>query len=164
MFEREIDAPTYQWDWGSFPQPSPLKPEFTITRADGHTHDGHRSISVPRHHETESTSHQSTPNRTRTSTTAYPSPPSTPTSPEHSSSLFGECADLTADENNGRRFLVTIGDRTYEFALSICELGDGVDEIEDAKRFKDGQVSFRRFIKFPAVIQDKNLVIRWNDK
>ena len=97
----------------------------------------------------------------RATTDAYPSPPSTPT---RASPVFGEGADLTADEKNGRRFLVTIGNRTYEFALSICELTGGVDEIEDARRFKEGQVSFRRFIKFPAVIEDEHLVIRWNDK
>lgn len=94
----------------------------------------------------------------------YPSPPSTPTSPGSSTPVFGEGADITADENDGRRFLVTIGDRTYEFALSICDLTDGEDEIFDAKRFKEGQVSFRRFMKFPAVLQDENLVMRWNDK
>lgn len=124
----------------------------------------HRSVSVPPQRELEPPGRAATPTRARTTTAVYPSPPSTPTSPGRASPVFGEGADLTADENHGRRFLVTIESRTYEFALSICELSDGKDEIEDVKRFKEGQVSFRRFIKFPAVVQDEHLVIRWNDK
>lgn len=74
-----------------------------------------------------------------------------------------EKGQLTADVNNGRRFLVTLGGRTYEFELSICEDLTGIEE-EDRKKFRDGQVSFRRFMKFPGVVRDQSLVMRWNNK
>ena len=67
--------------------------------------------------------------------------------------------------NNGRRFLVTLGEKTYDFELSICEdIGLGEEDAHEAKRFREGQVSFRRFMKFPAVVHDKNLVIKWNGR
>ncbi|KAI5114734.1 hypothetical protein M0805_002921, partial [Coniferiporia weirii] len=94
----------------------------------------------------------------------YPSPPSTPPTPASELQSFGGNAELTADEDNGRRFLVTFDGRTHEFALSICELSGDEDESVDLRRFREGQVSFRRFMKFPAVVQDRNLVMKWNDR
>ncbi|KAH8118653.1 LNS2-domain-containing protein [Phellopilus nigrolimitatus] len=149
--------PAYSWEWGAFPTPSPMKTSFSPSR-EGFE----RSISVP--HQLESVDMRPpTPTRSKTQE-SYPSPPSSPMS-SSGAQFYDEGADLTADENNGRRFLVTLGGRTYEFELSITEdLSGGEDEIQDAKRFREGQVSFRRFMKYPAVVRDGNLVMRWNDR
>lgn len=138
--------------------------------------DLHRSVSVPPELEFDSEAvRPTTPARSQTTAGAleterdgaYPSPPSTPTIPTTPTSMTSrdevEKGELTADVNNGRRFLVTLGGRTYEFELSICEDLTG-DEWEDRKKFKEGQVSFRRFIKYPGVVRDQNLVMRWNSK
>ena len=38
------------------------------------------------------------------------------------------------------------------------------DELLDAKLFREGQISFRRFMKYIGVVQDPDLVIKWNDR
>lgn len=82
--------------------------------------------------------------------------------------VIADDADLSADENNGRKFILSIGGQTYEFELSISEdlaaRGRMDDELMDARRFREGQVSFRRFMKYPGVVQDRDLVIKWNDR
>lgn len=80
-------------------------------------------------------------------------------------SSFGHGGDLTADEENGKRFLLHLGGRTYDFELSTCgRLSGGRDEVRDERKFQDSQVSYRRFMKSPDVVHDRNLIIRWNDR
>lgn len=120
-----------------------------------------RSCSVPPDFDSDQPSPLTPP---RSYSSEAPSPPASPPTP-NSLSLqhFGEGGELTADERNSKRLFVTLGGRTYEFELSICEdLSDGLDEFADAKRFKDGQVSFRRFMKYPAIVHDENLVVKWD--
>ncbi|KAL5487690.1 NED1 [Sanghuangporus weigelae] len=158
--------PSYSWEWGAFPTPSPMKATFPPTGID--SLETQRSLSVPPElgHELD-----------------FPRPSSPPRSKTNDASrllsnspvgdvpgFFGKGAELNADERSGRRFLLSVCGKTYEFELSIseelaaCEGGGSGDEIRDARRFRDGQVSFRRFIKYPGVVQDKNMVIRWKDK
>ncbi|EJD01525.1 LNS2-domain-containing protein [Fomitiporia mediterranea MF3/22] len=158
--------PAYSWEWGAFPTPSPMKSTFSPALLE--SLETQRSVSVPPELSLEmDATHPPSPIRAKTtdisSVSGYASLPDEPT-------FYGEGAELSADETNGRRFLLSIGGRTYDFELSISEelaavggRGSG-DELLDARLFRDGQVSFRRFIKYPAVIQDRNLVIRWNDK
>ncbi|KLO19940.1 LNS2-domain-containing protein [Schizopora paradoxa] len=152
----EDGSPRYSWDWGAFPQPSPIKTTHPLPEVQ-------RSCSVPPDFDSDQPSLQ-TPPRSYSSET--PSPPSSPPTPNSLSiQHFGEGGELTADERNSKRFFVTLGGRTYEFELSICEgLTDGEDEIADAKRFKEGKVSFRRFMKYPAIVHDENLVVKWDGK
>lgn len=75
-----------------------------------------------------------------------------------------EEGELTADEENGRRFLLQLGNRIYEFELSTCGPLNGKDIIEDTNRFKEHQISYRQFMKHSAIIDDDNLVMQWNDR
>lgn len=173
----ENSPPHYSWEWGGFPTPSHLKTSFDLGAGRVEQLDLHRSVSVPPELEFEpEVIHSTKPVRSQTTAgaleterdDAYPSPPSTPTTPTTPTSMTSrdevEKGELTADVHNGRRLLVTLGGRTYEFELSICEDLTGEEEEEDAKKFKEGQVSFRRFIKYPGVVRDQNLVMRWNNK
>lgn len=158
--------PSYSWEWGAFPTPSPMKATFPSSRLE--PTETQRSLSVPPDlgHDIDSP-RPSSPPRPRTGDVS-------PTLSESPSSdipgFFGGGADLTADEKNGRRFLLSVGGKTQDFELSISEElaaaqdGGSGDEERDSRNFRAGQVSFRRFIKFPGVVQDKNLVIRWNNK
>ena len=138
----------------------------TFSPIKGNISDEQRSVSVPPELSLDpETSRPTSPARAKTEGTA-----SGKLALGDDSAFFGQGAELTADENNGRRFLVSFGGRTQEFELSISEElaasegGGSGDEFLDAQRFRAGQVSFRRFIKFPAVLHDKNLVIKWNDR
>lgn len=156
----------YSWEWGAFPTPSPMQAAFP-PREQIETH---RSVSVPPFIETDADNTHRPPSSRSKTESALPSPPASPITPGSSAErhFFAEGIELSADENNGRRFLVVIGRRTYDFELSISEElareGPTGDEFLDRRRFQEGQVSFRRFMKFPAVVKDSNLVIRWNDK
>ncbi|KAL5527740.1 hypothetical protein ACEPAG_6541 [Sanghuangporus baumii] len=158
--------PSYSWEWGAFPTPSPMKAAFPPTRID--SLETQRSLSVPPElgHELDF-SRPSSPPRSKTNDASR----LLSDSPVGDvPGFFGKGAELNADERSGRCFLLSVGGKTYDFELSIseelaaCEGGGSGDEIQDARRFRDGQVSFRRFIKYPGVVQDKNLVIRWKDK
>ena len=152
----------YSWEWGAFPTPSPLNTTFSPQRE---PLDAHRSVSVPPFLDTEVDPTHLPQIRTQN---ILPSPPPSPTTQGPSRLFFADGVELSADENNGRRFLVVIGKRTYEFELSINEElakeGPTGDETLDKRQFREGQVSFRRFMKFPAVVRDGNLVMKWNER
>ena len=153
-------SPRFSWDWGAFPQPSPVKANSVPLPE---VRDMHRSNSVPP--ELDSDHHRPTTTIHTTGSETTTHPPETPPTPNSLSiQHFGDGGELTADERNSRRFFVTLGNRTYEFELSICEGLTGSDEIEDTRRFKEGKVSFRRFMKYPAVVHDDNLVVKWDGK
>lgn len=135
----------------------------TFSTSRGDSLEAHRSLSVPPELDLDaSASRPASPTRVKMPE-SYSAPPVSPTR------FFGDGAELSADEKNGRRFLLMLGGRTYEFELSISEElaqvegGGSDDEILDARHFREGQVSFRRFIKFPGVVHDKDLVIKWNN-
>lgn len=81
-------------------------------------------------------------------------------------SSFGQGGELAQDEEDENKFLLHLGDRTYEFELSLC--GDlmtgGVDELQDAQTFTQHQVSFKRFMKSSEAVRSEKLVMRWNDR
>ena len=153
--------PAYSWEWGAFPTPSPLKANFASPpRVEAM--DSYRSTSAPPEADIEGQyPRPSTPTRAKTVGDQ-------PNDAIQGMRVIANDADLTADENNGRKFILSIGGQIYEFELSISEElasnGQTDDELLDARRFREGQVSFRRFMKYPGVVQDDDLVIKWNDR
>ncbi|TDL29651.1 LNS2-domain-containing protein [Rickenella mellea] len=134
--------PQYSWEWGAFPQRSPVKATFTTSLDSG---EHHRSSSVPPQIKSD---RLELTNRRHVQT-----------------ANFDEGGELTVDYEDPRRFILRMGNRTYDLELSTCgPLSHGKNELEDARKFNEQAVTFKKFIKSPLIVHDKNLVIRWNDK
>ena len=203
----DMSQPAYSWEWGAFPQPSPMRGTFNLP--------GSSKSAVVAEPESADLSRLSVSRAhldVHRSSSEPVSPYSGDSSPTGSVSdttlsailfddlvtlakgtILSEGKDLTADEYNSRRFLVRLPSphqesmrqqrsHLQEFALSIVHGGfvdsrvtpdnasDSTlhDRNGDAKtnlsRFRSGQVSFRRFMKFPAAARDPELVIRWGER
>lgn len=148
-------SPQYSWEWGAFPQRTPIKEKFAASNY----LDLHRSLSVPPELEND---HPSVPVQ---SINASHNDDDERFTVGTSEAYLGQDGDLSADEDDGKRFLLQLGGCTYDFELSTCgELSRGRDEVEDSRRFRKHQISYRRFMKSPAVVDDSNLVMLWNDR
>ena len=160
---RQVQPETeeYMWEWGNFPQRTPVRTTFPPMEAgpsrkgkermsdlsldtDVHTQDGENMVSSPVSMEG-----------------------------GEDDLIFGKGGRLAFDRRNPTRFRVSIERRVVDFELSVVPgagswerrsgkgpLG-GEDEVADTQRFEQGRVDFERFIDDDAVINDRDLVLKW---
>ncbi|OBZ70053.1 Nuclear elongation and deformation protein 1 [Grifola frondosa] len=157
----------YMWEWGNFPQKTPVRTTF-----------GHGSVAGG------SVDHTSGKWKGKGRFIAEEFPDEIGTadgcaagSEMEEGTVFGTGGRLTADRTDPTRFKVLIEGRMVEFELSLVpnvsgedfggekgakgsRLG-GEDEVEDARRFTEGKVDFIRFMEDDSVVANQNLVLRW---
>ncbi|RPD66923.1 LNS2-domain-containing protein [Lentinus tigrinus ALCF2SS1-7] len=151
------DSEEYTWDWGNFPQKTPIRTTFAHVHPHGHLPGVSADLS-PRKGKGRMMSAipdaQYAPTRT--------APSDRERTPEEDAAPYGYGGRLTMDKNDPTRYRVFIEGRTIEFELAIVpgSLGGG-DEVEDYQCFEQGKVDFERFMNDESVVHDENLVLCW---
>ncbi|KAG2135740.1 Lipin/Ned1/Smp2-domain-containing protein [Suillus bovinus] len=189
--QEDVPLPQYSWEWGAFPQPSPMTTHFSSTHllrmgtVDEHASSDFdaeefltRSRSVPL--ELEGSPHtirSSLPPQDETHTPEdeqehdvgrdqLPLP-----LPEH---RFGSGGVLTTYPSDSRTFLVHIEGQALSFSLSLVPTSKrgifhGSDEVEVVRLFEAGRIDYRQLVSEEVVIgevrtrvvEDEGLVIKW---
>ena len=150
------------WEWGSFPQRTPVRTTFPPMEA-GPSRKGKERVSGL---------------ALDTDVSEKPGEEGVISSPVQMEDgddelTFGKGGRLAIDRRDPTRFRVSIERRVVDFELSIVPgagsregrhgkgpLG-GEDEVADMQRFEQGKIDFERFINDDEVIQDQDLVLKW---
>nr|VWP01801.1 DNA helicase (EC [Ganoderma boninense] len=156
----------YTWDWGNFPQKTPIRSTF------GPHHGPGASVDLARKAKGRLMSEVPDAQYARARAAAE-------WEALNDSASYGNGGRLTMDKNDSTRFRVFIEGRTVEFEIAIVPptsltgLGegkkfhagtlDGEDEVEDEHRFEENKVDFERFLNDESVVHDDNLVLLWGD-
>ena len=157
----------YTWDWGNFPQKTPVRSTFGLSHAPG------TSVDITRKGKGRMMSEVPESQYARARLAAEREALDDWTS-------YGDGGRLTVDKNDPTRFRVFIEGRAMEFELAVVSptslqssvdgkkehagtLG-GDDEVEDEHRFEQSKVDFERFLNDESVVHDDNLVLLWGDK
>ncbi|KAJ3551752.1 hypothetical protein NM688_g4523 [Phlebia brevispora] len=146
----------YSWEWGNFPQKTPVWTAFANSQEHGINRKGKRRMS---------------PDELLRPSSDYWSHHA-----DSENTTYGLGGRLTVDRRDPTRFRVFIEGRAAEFELSLVpnynhldkgkakahpgSLG-GTDEVEDAFLFDSGKVDFTRFLQDESIISADNLVMRW---
>ncbi|KAI9068467.1 LNS2-domain-containing protein [Trametes sanguinea] len=161
------DADEYTWDWGNFPQKTPVRTSFPHPLGHGHGHLSGTSMDLtPRKGKGRMMSEDPDAGqlaRTRALATIEAS--------VENDGAYGLGGRLTVDKKDPTRFRVFIEGRTVEFELALVPPAEtkrrpsgplgGEDEVEDDKRFEQSKVDFDRFLNDAWIVSDPNLVLRW---
>lgn len=168
----------YSWEWGSFPQPSPVQTHFTPSFVKGKskaiddTQDDSedsdrglmRSRSVPPELE-------GSPHSVRMSLPPIASDADNDAPCERNFTLytepeeFGAGGRLAASRSDPTKFRVSIDGKIATFELSLVErpgVFHGRDEVETARAFEAGIIDYHRFVDDENLVNDERLVIKWN--
>ncbi|TFK94213.1 LNS2-domain-containing protein [Polyporus arcularius HHB13444] len=152
------DTEQYTWDWGNFPQKTPIRTTF----AHVHPHGSLPGVSAdlaPRKGKSRMMSE--VPDAQYARPPAFPGRERTPDA-DADTAPYGFGGRLTVDKNDPTRYRVFIEGRTIEFELAIVAQDTlGEDEVEDYQCFEQGKVDFERFLSDERVVRDENLVLRW---
>ncbi|KAJ8507390.1 hypothetical protein ONZ45_g10251 [Pleurotus djamor] len=159
----------YSWEWGAFPQPSPMKATFgkggrldthNLVKGKGKAPAGPSLLAedVYEHHRTRSVppvvgnvldDDSSDDEDLRDSSAA---------------AGYGAGGRLAPSKSDPRRFLVLIEGRKVKFDLSIASntgVFNGDDQLEASQVFEEGRIEYTRFLHDGQLVEDPKLVIRW---
>jgi len=170
----------YSWEWGAFPQPSPLQTRFSPSILKGKDDDLRpevdedelilkRSCSVPP--ELEGSPH----------TVLSPLPhvddhdDESPLGPlvrqdpgEYEDwKPFGSSGRITARHDEETKFQVWIDSTSVDFELSLVASRDVFhdrDEVESTRTFEEGIIDYAQLMEDEHLVRDERLVMRWNGK
>lgn len=169
----------YSWEWGAFPQPSPLQAQFAPPVLKGKGDDTRpevdedelilkRSRSVPP--ELEGSPH----------TIRSPLPPADDNDNEsplplvHQESAeykgekpFGSSGCITTRHDDQTKFQVWIDGTSVEFELSLVASRDAFhnrDEAESARTFDQGVIDYAQLMADESLVRDERLVMRCTDR
>ncbi|KAL6305763.1 Lipin/Ned1/Smp2-domain-containing protein [Sparassis latifolia] len=178
----DVDTPQYVWEWGNFPQKTPVETDYRIPfpgvndsldtrKGKGRMYSevgteagmelgellagvGKTPSGLSRSLTTDETSQR---RRGRSEETKY-----------------GTGGRLTVDRRDPTLFRVFIEGKVAEFELSIIPdlaqeqaetkgggLLSGKDGVEDARLFDQGKIDFQRFLGDDRLVHDENLVLKW---
>ncbi|PIL37372.1 hypothetical protein GSI_01065 [Ganoderma sinense ZZ0214-1] len=156
----------YTWDWGNFPQKTPIRSTFGLNHGPG------ASVDLTRKAKGRLMSEVPDAQYARARAAAE-------REVLNDSASYGNGGRLTMDKNDSTRFRVFIEGRTVEFEIAIVpptslqgsredkksHAGtlDGDNEVEDEHRFEENKVDFERFLNDESVVHDDNLVLLWGD-
>lgn len=152
---RPLNAPTlsgdeYLWEWGGFPQKTPLNTTF-----------GPPGISEPLN---------SGWNRDKSTTLphGFNSPPegNSGANADEEESGYGTGGRLRPDRNEPYRFILLIERKTTYFELALFQKDEsrrrfGRNEVDDAQIFNERRIEYKAFLDNESVFQEGDLVIRW---
>ena len=176
----------YSWEWGAFPQPSPMKKSFGKSRFDSikgkgkarlDTLDSEDDMELPTNIDEDlpelclMRSQSVPPELDGSPTTKRRELPAQDMPSGGSEGSFGAGGRLTSSRQNPTRFGVYIEGKTVAFELSIVDstelkggtrkVFDGRDEVEAASLFEKGKVEYRRFLDDEGIVHDERLVLKW---
>ncbi|KAF9651772.1 LNS2-domain-containing protein [Thelephora ganbajun] len=151
---RSLNIPTlsgdeYLWEWGSFPQKSPLKTTFGppgISEALSAGWDKDKA----------------TASRGFNSKTED----SSGTDLYEEEGGYGTGGRLRPDRNEPYRFILLIERKTTYFELALFPKDEsrrkfGRDEVDDAQIFNERRIEYKAFLDDESIFQEGDLVIRW---
>lgn len=169
----------YSWEWGAFPQPSPLQTHFAPSVLKGKDNDTRqeidedelilkRSCSVP-------------PELESPHTVLSPLPhvddhgDESPLRPSVRQELdeykdwkpFGSSGRITARHDEQTKLQVWIDDTSVDFELSLVASHDvfrDQDEVESTRMFEEGIIDYAQLMENEHLVRDERLVVRWNGK
>ena len=163
------DTEEYTWDWGNFPQKTPIR--ATFPHALGHPSGA--SVDHSGKGKARLMSEAPDPQRARARVVAKGNLLS---EDDEEAPSYGQGGRLTVDKSDSTRFRVFIEGRTMEFELAVIppeqqstsdgkelhagRLG-GEDEVEDEQRFEDNKIDFHRFLLDSTIVDEPDLVLRW---
>lgn len=179
-----IPVQEYSWEWGAFPQPSPMKPSFGKGRFDiAKTKrleplDSEDDIELQLNIDEEPPAmgilrSQSVPPELDGSPSLkrreLPTLDAQEDGQRQDPRSFGAGGRLTSSRSDPTRFRVHIEGKTVAFELSIVDLDEstkgkvfnGRDEMEASTLFEKGKIDYRRFLDNEDIVHDGQLVIRW---
>lgn len=142
----------YMWEWGGFPQKSPLNTTFNPT-----------DIPEGKGKQAHALRKSTLPPRLPTEVFARAA--------QKPESGFGVGGRLRPDREDPCLFTLLIEGKSVQFELSIVpgsrlatsgSLGGG-DEVQDAKIFNERKVDFWNFLDDESVLNDEDLVLRWGE-
>lgn len=146
------------WEWGSFPQRTPVRTTFPPMGWKGKERMSELSLDTNVDEKPGEQGEVSSP---------------VPMEDGEDELTFGKGGRLAIDRRDPTRFRVSIERRVVDFELSIVpgvsnreersgkgSLG-GEDEVVDMQRFEQGKIDFEKFINDDEVIQDLDLVLKW---
>ncbi|KAL1661727.1 nuclear elongation and deformation protein 1 [Schizophyllum commune] len=178
----------YSWDWGAFPQASPIKPSFSRS---GRVETG-KDLGKPMTRVDfkgkgrlfpegglDAIDSQSLSDRRLMRSRSVPPDADVPLNSQADSSIPSITTQDVDDEEDGygaggilrpsKRhpfgLVVLIDGKRATFELSLVDdpsIFHGLDEVDAARRFEEHRVDFERFLNDPSVVQDSKLVLRWS--
>lgn len=152
---RPLHVPTlsgdeYLWEWGGFPQRSPLGTTFDppgISETLGPGWDKDKATTLPRG-----------PN--------LPLEGSPETNVDEEEGGYGVGGRLRPDRNEPYRFILLIERKTTYFELALFPKDEsmrkfGRNEVDDAQIFNERRVEYNVFLDDESILQEDDLIIRW---
>ncbi|KAJ8698808.1 lipin Ned1 [Pleurotus ostreatus] len=167
----------YSWEWGAFPQPSPMKTTFSKSgRLEAHSKGKRKATTADSMLTVEDRPNRESGDHHR-SRSVPPVIDGVPTlrGDEDSSddedlrdhqaaAGYGAGGRLAPSKSDPKRFAVVVEGRKMRFDLSIVS-DAGVfrtpDELEAARTFEEGRIEYSRFLEDGQLVDDPKLVIRW---
>ena len=144
-----MNAPTlsgdeYLWEWGGFPQKTPLNTTFGPPETSGALGPG-----WDKDHTTDSLRGESSPVTDADEEAGY-----------------GTGGRLRPDRNEPHRFILLIERKTTFFELALFPKDEsrrrfGRNEVEDAQTFNERRIDYSAFFDDESIFQKGDLVIRW---
>ncbi|KAG8219028.1 Lipin/Ned1/Smp2-domain-containing protein [Butyriboletus roseoflavus] len=172
-----LQVQEYSWEWGSFPQPSPLQPHFTPPVLKGNGDDTRpevdedelilkRSHSVPPELE-------GSPHTIRSPLPLADDHDDQPPSPHvyqepgeyKDEKPFGSNGRITARHDDQTKFQVWIDGTMDEFELSLVASRDALQIRDEAQVvFEQGIIDYAQLMADENLVRDERLVMRWTGK
>jgi len=152
---RPLNVPTlsgdeYLWEWGGFPQKSPLNTTFGppgISEALNSGWGEDKVTTLPRGFN--------------------PPPDGSPgANVDEGEGGYGTGGRLRPDRNEPYRFILLIERKTTYFELALFPKDEsrrkfGRNEVDDAQVFNERRVEYTAFLDHESIFQEGDLVIRW---
>lgn len=145
-----LSGEEYLWEWGGFPQKSPLQTKFAppgISEALGSEWDKDKTTTPPR---------------------SFTSPLDgiLGTNMDEEEGGYGTGGRLRPDRNEPYRFILLIERKTTYFELARFPKDEprrkfGRNEVDDAQIFNERRIEYKAFLDDESVFQEGDLVIRW---
>lgn len=144
---RPLNVPTdeYLWEWGSFPQKTPLQSTFGpsgITKTHSSEWGGGKLTDSP---------------RSLTEDLG--------TDGDEEDAGYGTGGRLRPDRNEPYKFILLIERKTTHFELALFPKDEprnfGRDEVDDAQIFNEQRIDYTAFLDDESIFQKGDLVIRW---
>ncbi|KAH0840282.1 Lipin/Ned1/Smp2-domain-containing protein [Lanmaoa asiatica] len=175
-----LSVQEYSWEWGAFPQPSPLQVHFTPSGPKGQGDNTRPEVDED---ELILKRSRSVPPELEGSPRTIRSPLPLVDDQDNEPSLrpivrqepdeykdekpFGSSGRITARDDDQTKFQVWIDGASVEFELSLVALRDVLynrDEVESARVFDQGIIDYEQLMADENLVRDERLVMRWTGK
>ncbi|OCH86228.1 LNS2-domain-containing protein [Obba rivulosa] len=164
------DTEEYMWEWGNFPQKTPVRTVFVPFEDEDEQTPSSRNGKGKMPAESDSGAHrdrwQDGGERKRSALSKSITADTRGTEDRgrgrEKESVYGTGGRLTHDRRDSTKYRVYIEGRAVDFELSIVPGGmKGASEVEKAQQFEAGKVNYERLLSDEHLAHDESLVLRW---